>query len=302
MDVETGPDVVDISGLQPGVATSRPSVSSTFAPVHPSDANYDLPHEVHPLSDLSSTITSHEADPTPWERELLPAMPDLEDDLTEVQRIQLAQRRATVVVPPASVVFPITESPSFETPLTPPTGPSPPSIRQQGSVGSPELPISPFISSHPGKSKSPMVIPPRMRSLASADIAPFEFNPASPFSPKVDTPPRASVGSLLPSLATRQDSSTLPTYPPRTSSTPGPEFADLQALLARFKRDPVRREEYAAEKRRRKKEIRVFGPEKLVEDPRVRSLMERIVRDILIVGAITAVVWVAVCLAVPMRG
>ena len=52
----------------------------------------------------------------------------------------------------------------------------------------------------------------------------------------------------------------------------------------------------------RDKRVKVFGPEGLVEDPRIKRLFESIVRDILIVASVVSVGgWLAPCLAVPMR-
>jgi len=74
---------------------------------------------------------------------------------------------------------------------------------------------------------------------------------------------------------------------------------DLSTLLVRFGRfaplgiEPTTRE---------KKKIQVFGPENLVEDPRIKRLYQSIVRDILIIAAAASAVWVVLCFAVPMRG
>ena len=46
----------------------------------------------------------------------------------------------------------------------------------------------------------------------------------------------------------------------------------------------------------------VFGPERTVLDPRVKKLFDDVVRDILIVGALVAAAWIALCLAVPGQG
>jgi hypothetical protein len=69
---------------------------------------------------------------------------------------------------------------------------------------------------------------------------------------------------------------------------------DLGALLGKFKNSTNRTSEEGSPK--------MFGPEVLVEDPRVVALFEGVVRDILIVGAIAAVIWIALCLAVPCAG
>ncbi|WVQ78719.1 hypothetical protein IAT38_000806 [Cryptococcus sp. DSM 104549] len=52
----------------------------------------------------------------------------------------------------------------------------------------------------------------------------------------------------------------------------------------------------------RKKKIHVFGPERLVEDPRIKKVYRDIKRDILIVGCFVGGLWAVVCLAVPCAG
>lgn len=70
---------------------------------------------------------------------------------------------------------------------------------------------------------------------------------------------------------------------------------DISALLGRFSSRLGRAE--AVEH-----STKVFGPEKLVEDPRIQKLYQDIVRDILIVGGLAAGIWIALCFAVPMAG
>ncbi|KAK4687389.1 hypothetical protein P7C73_g2717, partial [Tremellales sp. Uapishka_1] len=50
------------------------------------------------------------------------------------------------------------------------------------------------------------------------------------------------------------------------------------------------------------KKPKIFGPEKLVEDPRIKKLYDDIITKILVVGGAVAVVGVVLCLAVPMGG
>ncbi|WWC60163.1 uncharacterized protein I303_102727 [Kwoniella dejecticola CBS 10117] len=52
----------------------------------------------------------------------------------------------------------------------------------------------------------------------------------------------------------------------------------------------------------KEKRTKVFGPEKLVEDPRIKRVYRDIKRDILIVGGIVAALWIILCLAVPCAG
>jgi hypothetical protein len=51
-----------------------------------------------------------------------------------------------------------------------------------------------------------------------------------------------------------------------------------------------------------KTKVPIFGPESVVEDPVMKALFDSIIRDILIVGVFTGLVWVALCLAVPCAG
>ncbi|TYJ59217.1 hypothetical protein B9479_000206 [Cryptococcus floricola] len=54
--------------------------------------------------------------------------------------------------------------------------------------------------------------------------------------------------------------------------------------------------------RRESYQVSIFGPEKLVEDPRIKKVYSNIRRDIFIVGGIVSVIWVALCLSVPCAG
>jgi hypothetical protein len=47
---------------------------------------------------------------------------------------------------------------------------------------------------------------------------------------------------------------------------------------------------------------KMFGPERIVEDPRVSRFYDSVVRDIMIVGIVFGLVWVGVCFAVPTYG
>lgn len=111
-----------------------------------------------------------------------------------------------------------------------------------------------------------------VRSVANRDISPFDFH-ASP------TQPKSSV-----EVTTAQPSAS------------GHESAvELGALLSHFERTTERQAKQGAK-------VKMFGPEKVVQDPRVKALYESIVRDILIVGSIMGVIWVGVCFAVPNYG
>jgi hypothetical protein len=112
---------------------------------------------------------------------------------------------------------------------------------------------------------SPLPTPVARRS----DISPFE-EPSAPSSKAPEPKSKVSMTSMN------------PTYP------------DLGQLLGKFQFQRVSTTEASNPK--------MFGPEMLVEDPRVKALFEGVVRDILVVGAIAAVVWIALCLAVPCVG
>ncbi|KAK8861497.1 hypothetical protein IAR55_002318 [Kwoniella newhampshirensis] len=87
---------------------------------------------------------------------------------------------------------------------------------------------------------------------------------------------------------------------------------DLSTLLNRLRRsnrktsggmvDPISRRGSEASQMQREKKIKVFGPERLVEDPRIKKVYQDIKRDILIVGSLTAFIWIVLCLAVPCAG
>ena len=77
--------------------------------------------------------------------------------------------------------------------------------------------------------------------------------------------------------------------------TPVPNRADLSTLLDKFK--------FTGQTRSGEDEKpKMFGPESAVQDPRVKELFESVVRDILVVGVISGLIWVALCLAVPCAG
>ena len=53
---------------------------------------------------------------------------------------------------------------------------------------------------------------------------------------------------------------------------------------------------------RGKPKVKMFGPERVVQDARVKAHYESIVRHILIVGTAFGVAWIGVCFAVPTYG
>ena len=48
--------------------------------------------------------------------------------------------------------------------------------------------------------------------------------------------------------------------------------------------------------------VQMFGPEKIVTDPRIVKLYDTIVRDITIVASVFGVIWIGLCFAVPTAG
>jgi hypothetical protein len=122
------------------------------------------------------------------------------------------------------------------------------------------------VSSTLRQSISPLPTPINRRS----DISPFGEPPLAPEPGRGSVEPKLSMTSLA---AVHQD---------------------LGALLGKFRKSTSGISEEGTPK--------MFGPEILVEDPRVVALFDGVVRDILIVGAIAAVVWIALCLAVPCAG
>ena len=128
------------------------------------------------------------------------------------------------------------------------------------------------------------------------------LDPATPF----NIPPKAAQkrGELSPfdtdpDLATTRPDLVHPSPAANTTNQRNPSTAqDLTSLLVRFARfGPRDPQSSSAEK-----EIKVFGPERLVEDPRIKKLYEGIVRDILIVAGSMTAIWIVLCFAVPMRG
>lgn len=121
-------------------------------------------------------------------------------------------------------------------------------------------------------------------------LAPYISSPAkrpeiSPFDTEadIDVKPDASDSSMP-----ARTSAPLLRSPPQ----------DLSSLLVRYRRTvPPEPQSKSTEPK-----IKIFGPEKLVEDPRIKRLYKSIVRDIMSIASVMSVVWVALCFAVPMRG
>jgi hypothetical protein len=189
----------------------------------------------------------------------------VEEEMSEVHRSQLAIRRSTNKVPDAALAFPISEDDEVGDLAT-----RKPSYRSSAFES-----LRPSISSlasgsfrRPSPSlASPLETPANRRS----DISPFEES-------SMPTEPEANVSTI--------------SVPQRKATLVRP---DLSALLDNFRFTGQSR---SAEPDRPK----MFGPESPVQDTRVTELFESVVRDILVVGVISGLIWIALCLAVPCAG
>jgi len=232
----------------------------------PPNMDIQLSPEVHPLTDLgdisSSPVSVNNLRPLPSRNA------SIEDDgqteeLSDTQIRQLALRRQTIKVPDASLAFPISENDHVGE-----LSPNRKTSHRLSTAGASLRPSISSVSSTFRQSASPLPTPIARRS----DISPFEEPPLAPEPGRGSVEPKLSMTSL----ATAHQ--------------------DLRALLGKFKKSTNRvsiTEEGSP---------KMFGPEVLVEDPRVVALFDGVVRDILIVGTIAAVVWIALCLAVPCAG
>ena len=85
--------------------------------------------------------------------------------------------------------------------------------------------------------------------------------------------------------------------PLRESSRASATSQDLSALLTRFGRFSI----HGPDKIASKEKVKVFGPERLVEDPRIKKLYQSIVRDIVVIASSLGVVCLVLCFTVPMK-
>jgi len=266
---------VDISRVNK-VADSINS-EGPFTPTEHKDG-YDLPDEVHPLTDLSSIIPAPKTALAPWETAALPSFQsDIDLGLSDKAMKQLQIRRATIAVPDANLVFPINEE-SKDVP-----------------VSDIAYPTSPFINSI---SLSP--------NKATFEISPFEMNdiptsgPSSPTPSSTTSPRKPSSQPTISQPSTTQTQQPSPTQPTSQTQQTVP---DLSSLMMRFRRsEPKDPERFAATTKTREKKLTSFGPEKLIEDPRIKQMHDKVVKDILVLGGIVFAVWVVLCLAVPLYG
>lgn len=107
------------------------------------------------------------------------------------------------------------------------------------------------------------------RAIANSDISPFDVQTAPGTQPGVvaSTAEPSAVGA---------------------SST-----VELGALLNTFEQKTERSTPV---------KVKMFGPERVVQDERVNALYESIVRDITVVATVFGIIWVGICFAVPNYG
>ncbi|ORY27449.1 hypothetical protein BCR39DRAFT_445113, partial [Naematelia encephala] len=223
-----------------------------FTPMQDKEMDLGLPHEVHPLADLGGTTARGDI---PWATTVPVLGAGIDDEeMSEVQRRQLAIRRATVKVPDASLAFPI------------------------GDIDSSSPPASTVEPTFPFVVIPPTPLPDSTAWQQPSDVIPFQLSEPLP----------------VPET-THQDLRNLNQAVKREG-----EDGDLSTLLSKFRMRRQSETQHIEHGRRPVgHEGKVFGPETLVEDPRITELYNSVVRDILIVGGVTAVVWIALCLAVP---
>ena len=233
----------------------------------PPNMEIQLSPEVQPLTDMgdisSSPVSFGHLNLRPTPSRNISSDDDGEtEELNEQQIRQLAVRRSTIKVPDASLAFPISEDDHVGE-LT--------ARKTSHRLSIAGISLRPSVSSAGSshrQSMSPLATPIGRRS----DISPFEELSTTPELIRPSVEPKLSMTSLE---AAHQD---------------------LGALLGKFRLSSNRA---SVDETGRPK---MFGPEALVEDPRVTALFEGVVRDILVVGGIAAVIWIALCLAVPCAG
>lgn len=215
-----------------------------------------LSPEVFLLTDLSDPVTPTSS-----------IDPEKIEEMTEVQRNQLAIRRSTIKVPDAALAFPISEDDELG----------------DLSTRKPSHRSSAFESLRPSVS-----------SLASGSFRRPSLSLASPIETAANR--RSDISPFeepTPSVLPKAEANVSTTSVQAGTVTPG--RPDLSLLLDKFKFTGQPR---SAEDHR----VKMFGPESPVQDERVTALFDSVVRDILVVGVISGVIWVALCLAVPCVG
>ncbi|WVR03903.1 hypothetical protein IAU60_000902 [Kwoniella sp. DSM 27419] len=253
-----------------------------------------FPSEVRPLADVGgiTRISSDAGDykenensPCPSKTDTVAAgLPILEGHETEAERRQSEIRRTTVKAPSPSDAFPISDH------AAPFAGIDPPRLSFQTTDARTRREISPFVMEDNGSIHSNA--PQRRLSPASAVL---------------QGAPLTRSKSSLPSMAVQRTSKEIQALLMRLRrASPHHDGEDSLDPLAPVSGGPMRRgttDTHAqGQAQGQVKKVKVFGPEKLVEDPRIKKVYSDIKRDILIVGSFAAIIWIALCLAVPCKG
>ncbi|WVF67127.1 hypothetical protein IAT40_001872 [Kwoniella sp. CBS 6097] len=275
-----------------------------------------LPSEVRPLADLGgiASVSSGEGDddfvkensPAPSKSDTVAvALPVLDErDMSEVERRQLEIRRTTVKAPCPSEAFPISDD------ATPFSLPAPPRISLSEARQRRE--ISPFVSDE--------ILPNRPQPQGGQNRNSNRLSASS--AAALGGAPLARTKSSLPSLAAQRTSKEISAILLRLRrSTPmthgnGSGTGDLGEDDSLDPLSPTSRRKNKSRlgngsggavfggmsAKDEQKKAKVFGPEKLVEDPRIKKVYSDIKRDILIVGGLVAAIWIVMCLAIPCAG
>ncbi|OCF74858.1 hypothetical protein I204_03701 [Kwoniella mangroviensis CBS 8886] len=264
-----------------------------------------LPDEVRPLADLGGTasIPSEEGEDLMIKEEgvssfsksdsITVALPVLEDkamvtlmendkEMTEAEKRQSEIRRSTVKVPTASEAFPIADD------------------MYAGMVSS---------NAYRTNTKSIRVDTKRQRK----EILPFITD--EPIFPSSASSVRGSITNSIPLTRTKsrlhsmtsqraneEISNILLKLRRSTVDSPEDEYLDPLASTSSSSTRNHKLRSRRLSRKERKEKPKIFGPEKLVEDPRIKRVYREIKRDILIVGSLVASVWIVLCLAVPCAG
>ena len=266
-------------------SATGPSGSSVAAPLRESSeklstTDCDLAGEVHPLSDMSGVMmrVSSSADKGEWESASMPVLLERSD---VVAPIQLGPE---VGVSEGGDTMTAIEKRQLEIRRATVKAPSPEeAFPVFDSMTSPLVVTSPLIGGtstarHSNARTASLGSPAQADSGKRSEISPFDVPDDGPIDPLVPPP-----GTEMSMGATQI------------------QQEDLAALLSRYTLGVSRASGEGAPEDL-DKPLKIFGPERVVEDPRVRALFESVIRDILIVGGVSACVWITLCFAVPMAG
>ncbi|WRT65573.1 uncharacterized protein IL334_002518 [Kwoniella shivajii] len=202
------------------------------------------------------------------------ALPVLDgSEVSDAERRRLEVRRSTIKAPSPNEAFPISDD------MAPPT------ISFSDTDNRHRREISPFINDE-------AVFP----SSASSTRGSINVSGASSGVPL--TRSKSRLHSIASQRANKEISALLSKLLKAPISTEDDDLAD--PLSTSFKSNGLRKR--ITKHKDKPKRPKVFGPEKLVEDPRVKKVYRDIKRDILILGGIVASIWIVLCLAVPCAG